>query len=353
MKRILVLAIIFCSAKINAHAETLHQKLDEYIQAHTDLGYFSGSVLVAIKDEIILCKGYGLSNYEHQIPNTPQTKFKLSSIAKPFTSLAIMQLQEKGLLKVTNLLSQYIPDYPRGNEITIHNLLSHTSGIKNYTALPDFHIFKRQSHSITELIHRFKSIALDFQPGTAYKFSNSNYVLLNYIIELVTAMPFTDYIVQHVFKPVGMLNTGIEEHQTIVPEHASGYNAYQRELHNADFIDSSVIVGLGSFYSTVEDMYLFNKALYSVQLASTQTLAALFTPYTYIGNPKDNIQYGYGWATIEYAARTVKKHIGNIDGFSTAMYRFVDDEIFIIVLSNYQQVLAEPLSFELAAIIFE
>ncbi len=351
MFKILLSIIAFSSCSISL--PNLFEKLDRYLQVHTDLGYFSGSVLVAQKDRIILSKGYGMSNYEHNITNSPSIKFKLSSLAKPFTSLAIMQLQEKGFLQVTDTLAYYIPDFPNGDKIMIHHLLSHTSGIKNYTALADFHSFKRQPHSIIELIEHFKNLPLDFQPGTAYKFSNSNYVLLNYIISQVACMPFDEYIMQYILKRAGMSESGIEKQQTIVAQRASGYTIFNRELLNSDFIDSSVIIGLGSFYSTIEDMYLFNKALYSEKLANVQTLAALFTPYTYIGNPKDNIQYGYGWATIKYAGRTVKKHIGGIDGFSTAMYRFVEDEIFIIVLSNFQQVLAEPLSFDLAAIIFD
>lgn len=333
--------------------QAIAQKLDAYIQAHTDLGYFSGTVLVAKDNEIILSKGYGMCNYEHNVPNTPQTKFKLSSLTKPFVALTIMQLQEKGLLNAHDPLSNYIPDYPRGTEITLHHLLSHTSGIKNYTQFTDFHIFKKQPTSLSALISRFKNIPLYFEPGAAYKFSNSNYVLLAYIIELVTHRICGEYVIENICKPIGMHNTRIENTQEVVAHRASGYTIDNQQLQNADYIDASAAIGLGFLYSTVEDMYIFDRALYTNQLASFDSLSTMLTPCTYIGDKADNVQYGYGLATIEIDGHRVKKHLGDIDGFTSAMYRFPDDNIFIIVLSNFQHLLKEPFSFDLAHIIFE
>ncbi len=327
-------------------------KLDAYLHACTDLGYFSGSVLVAKEGKIILDKGYGLSNHAWNIPNTPQTKFRLSSLSKPFISLAIMQLQERGLLRVHDLVSDYIPDYPRGNEITIHYLLTHTSGIKNYTALAAFDTFKKLPHSIDEVIEQFKYLGLASNPGAVYKFSNSNYALLSFIIEQVTGQPHYEYIVEHIFKPAGMINSGYDCQETIVGERAVGYTLRGDHLVHAQYHDTSAVVGLGGFYSTVEDMYAFNRALDTDFLVSRKYLDRIFKPYVHIGSVQDGIMYGYGWATITLAGRTVKKHIGGIDGFSTAMYRFVDDGSFIAVLSNFQHSLTEPMSFDLASIMY-
>jgi CubicO group peptidase (beta-lactamase class C family) len=353
MKKILFIVLLASSINlIHPQAQTIVQKLDEYIQAHTDLGYFSGSVLVAQNDTIILSKGYGMCNYEHNVPNTAHTRFKLSSLTKPFVSLSIMQLQEKGLLKVTDLLSKYIPDYPRGREITLHHLLSHTSGIQNYTLIADFNVFKKQPHTLLELIEHFKYRPLYFEPSSSYKYSNSNYALLAYIIEKVSGMKCADYVMENICKPVGMHNTGIEKSEDILTGRATGYTLGNHTLENAEYLDSSVAIGLGFLYTTVEDMYLFDRALYTDQLASFTSLNAMFKPYTYIGDKKDNVQYGYGWATIEVDGRHVKKHLGDTDGFTTAMYRFPEENIFIIVLSNFQQLLKEPFSFDLAHIIF-
>lgn len=328
-------------------------KLDTYLQACADLGYFSGSVLVAKEGKIVLNKGYGLSNHEWNIPNTSQTKFRLSSLSKPFISLAIIQLQEKGLLSIHDLLSDYIPDYPRGNEITIHHLLTHTSGIRNYTALPTFDTLKKLPHSLEAVIEQFKYLGLASTPGAVYKFSNSNYALLSFIIERVTEQSHYEYITEHIFKSAGMVHTGYDASAAIVPGRAAGYTLDSHGLVNADYTDITAVVGLGSFYSTVEDMYVFNQALNTELLASHNSLAAMFTPYAQIGPVEDDIRYGYGWATITLAGRTVKKHIGGIDGFSTAMYRFVDDGSFIVVLSNFEHALTEPMSFDLAAIMYD
>lgn len=331
----------------------LASKLDAYLQACADLGYFSGSVLVAKEGKIVLKKGYGLGNHEWSIPNTSQTKFRLSSLSKPFISLAIMQLQEKGLLGVHDLLSDYLPDYPRGNEITIHHLLTHTSGIKNYTALTTFDTFKKLPHSIETTIDQFKYLDLASNPGEVYKFSNSNYALLSFIIERVTGQLHYEYITEHIFKPARMVNTGYDAHAAIVPGRAAGYALDTHGLVNADYNDISAVIGLGSFYSTVEDMYLFNQALNTQLLALDDSLKKMFKPYAQIGLIEDDIRYGYGWATITLAGHTVKKHIGRIDGFSTAMYRFPDDNSFIVVLSNFEHALTEPISFDLAAIMYD
>lgn len=354
-KTIVLFLLLFshtCATAISSDSD-ISSKLDSYLNVCTDLGYFSGSVLVVKEGNTLLKKGYGQSNHEWGAPNTPQTKFRLSSLSKPFISLAIMQLQESGQLSINDRLSDYISDYPRGDEITIHHLLTHTSGIKNYTALPHFHTFKKLPHSIEEVIQQFKYLGLASHPGAVYKFSNSNYVLLSFIIERVTGQPHYEYITENIFKPIGMLNTGYDEHAAIIPDRASGYALDMHGLMNAAYIDVSSVIGLGSFYSTVEDMYLFNQALNTHTLVSQDSLQAMFMPYAQIGPIEDNIRYGYGWATILLAGHTVKKHIGGIDGFSTAMYRFPMNNSFIVVLSNFQHALTEPLSFDLAAIMYD
>ena len=352
MKRVVhVLFWISCFLTANIQFCSVQEQLDAYLQACTDLGYFSGSVLVAKEGDLLLNKGYGLSNHEHTIANSSITKFRLSSLSKPFVSLAIMQLQERGLLTVHDRLSDYIPDYPRGNEITIHHLLTHTSGIKNYATLAEFQTFKKLPTTIIQLMERFKYLGLASNPGSLYKFSNSNYALLCFIIERVTGQPHYVYINEHIFKPAGMVNTGYDMQAAIVPGRAAGYTLDTHGLINADYTDITAAVGLGSFYSTVEDMYLFNQTLNTELLACRGSLASMFTPYAQIGDKEDNIMYGYGWATITLAGHTVKKHIAGIDGFSTAMYRFADANMFIVVLSNFQHALTEPLSFDLAAIL--
>lgn len=349
----IVALALYAAIGLAQGGEEIAHMLDAYLAASESLGYFSGSVLIVKHGNIVLEKGYGQANLEHNIANSPHTRFKLSSLAKPFIALAIMQLWQEERLSVHDPLALYITDYPQGDTITIHQLLTHTSGIKNYTAFPDFTTAKKLPTTLDSLIHYFKYEALATQPGQIYKFSSSNYALLCFIIERVTGVPYYEYIADHIFKPAGMCNTGYDTHARIVPGRASGYLFDGKSLVNADYIDMSAAAGVGSFYSTVGDLYRFNQALSNGLLLSHDFLNRMLTPYAQIGDREDGIQYGYGWATISLAGHEVKKHIGTIDGFSTAMYRFVDQESYIIVLSNFEHALTEPMSFDLAAMLYD
>jgi len=159
-------------------AQYIESKVDEYIGAYLKMERFSGSVLIAKDEEILLKKGYGMANYEHDVPNTPYTKFRLGSITKQFTSMSIMQLQEKGLLNVNDPIKKYITDYPDGEKITIHHLLTHTSGIPNFTSFPNYRETMMLLSPAEKTIERFKDKPLEFMPGEKYKYSNSGYILL-------------------------------------------------------------------------------------------------------------------------------------------------------------------------------
>lgn len=169
-----------------AHSYDLRPKLDSCVKAFAEQGKFSGSVLVAKGDKILLSKGYGMANYELDVPNTPRTKFRLASITKQFTAMAIMQLQERGLLSVDDKLIKYIPKYPNGDKITVHHLLTHSSGIPDYETYPDFKQKRVEARTLEQHIEWIKQKPIDFQPGERYHYSNSGYILLSYIIEKVS-----------------------------------------------------------------------------------------------------------------------------------------------------------------------
>lgn len=327
----------------NVPAEkSIYTKVDEYLKAYESKGWFSGSVLAAKKGEIIIGKGYGMANYELDVPNTANTKFHLGSITKQFTAMAVMQLQEKGKLSINDTLAKYIPDYPNGKKITVHHLLTHTSGIPDYINDDDtFSEICRLYHTLDKVIDRFKNKPLEFQPGTRYDYSNSGYLLLSYIIEKASGMPYEKFLHEYIFKPLNMKNTGYDHVTPIIKNRALGYSILDGRMTNAEFFDRSTLQGADGLYSTVEDLYLWERSLYTEKLVSKSTLDKIFTPY-----PPANI-YGYGWTTNGVEMR----HFGRMDGYYTFIFRNTANDTSIIVLSNIQQAPINIIGRDLIAIL--
>jgi CubicO group peptidase (beta-lactamase class C family) len=307
---------------------TTSMKIDEYMKEYEKKGWFSGSILVARGGKTIISKGYGMANYELGVPNSSTTKFHLGSVTKQFTAMAVMQLEERGKLSVSDSLSKFIPDYPDGNKITIHQLLTHTSGIPDYINDDEtFESIARLYHPIEEVIGRFKNKPLEFAPGTRYDYSNSGYVLLSYIIQKVSGKAYEDFLEENIFKQLNMKNTGYDDTKPIIRDRASGYMISSGMLINADFFDRSNLQGADGLYSTVEDLYTWDRALYTEKLVSKKTLERIFTPYP----PAD--KYGYGWTINSNEI----SHYGLMDGFFTCIYRNKSNQTAVIILSNVQQ----------------
>lgn len=324
---------------------SLSAKLDNYVKAFGDQGLFSGAILIAKNNKILLCKAYGMADIENDVPNMVETKFKLGSITKQFTAMAIVQLQQMGKLNVQDPLSKYIPDYPNGNKITIHYLLTHTSGIPSLTDFPEYHQEKMKQHTLEQLIERFIDKPLDFNPGEKYAYSNSNYILLTFIIEKTSGQKYVEFLKEHILEPLAMNDTGVDDFRKIIKHRASGYSSVNGELANAAYIDMSVPIGSGGMFSTVKDLYLWDQALYSDQLVPYDALNKMFTPF------KDD--YGYGFF-IKNESRHGKLicHGGGIDGFRSEISRYVDHNICIIILSNFEFVPMDALNKNLADIVF-
>jgi len=319
-------------------------KVDEYINAYLKMGTFSGSILIARKGTILLSKGYGMANYENDVPNISETKFRLGSITKQFTATSIMQLEEKGLLDVNDPLSKYLPDYPNGEKISIHHLLTHTSGIPNFTSFPEYRKTMMLPSPVEKIIERFKYKPLEFVPGEKFKYSNSGYILLGYIIEKVSGKSYEEYLKENIFQPLSMINTGYDHHRPLIKHRASGYILSANGPVNADYIDMSVPYASGGLYSTVEDLYLWDQALYTERLVSKSSLDRMFTPFK--GN------YGYGWFIIETFGGKLITHGGIVNGFYAYISRYVDDRVCIIVLSNIENAPVDKINIDLAAIVF-
>ena len=353
---------MFKSNNTSKDSASLTKEIDTYLQAHLNNNHFMGSVLVSRGEEVLLSKGYGMANLEHSVSNTPSTKFRLASVTKQFTATAILKLQEQNLLDVNDSLATYLPKYPKGKRITIHQLLSHTSGIPNFTGFEDFQTKKRMRMELDELIAWFKDRPLEFTPGKRQVYSNSGYVLLTKIIETVSNHSYADYLQQHFFKLLEMTNSGYDCPQTILPHRAAGYLFNGEVYKNVDFIDMSIPSGAGGLYSTTEDLYKWSQALDTDAILTQASKDVMFAPKFEkpIGTNK-HMYYCYGWITDIQRGRAAPRFQrdrqfifldGGVHGFRTHFSRYPDDKVRIIVLSNLETASHFKIKQDLAAIVF-
>jgi CubicO group peptidase (beta-lactamase class C family) len=311
----------------------LGKQLDDLILKENPL--FSGSILVAQDGEILLSKGYNFSNWELKVPNLPQTKFRISSINKPITATLIMMLVERGIIELDSQMCNYLQDCPEHwGEISIRNLLNHTSGIPEYTTLLDANIDSRLPHSVDGLIELFKEEPLNFTPGESYQYSNSNFVLLGALIEGATGTFYNNFLQQALLGPLEMENSGMDDPRQILSERAAGYEILGNALVNAPYLDMTNAFATASMYSTVEDLLLWDQALYSNRLLNEDSLELMYTPN--FGADGSGGEYGLGWQLDEIDGHRRVGHTGRINGFRTYLGRYIDDGFTIILLSNVE-----------------
>jgi CubicO group peptidase (beta-lactamase class C family) len=331
--------------------ENLATRLDTFLSKLAQAKILSGSVLVARKGEILIQNGYGQADREKGVPNTAQTKFRLSSITKQFTAMAILMLQARGKLNVQDAICTYLADCPATwQEITIHHLLTHTSGIPNYTDFPDFAKTKGTPSSPSEIIARFKDEPLDFRPGTQWRYSNSGYIVLGQIIEQVSGESYGAFLQKNIFQPLNMSSTGYDPKRDDL---ATGYA--NQTIIQADLIDMSILYAAGGLYSTVEDLYRWDQALYTDKLIPKELLNKMFTAYVEIPGG-EGFSYGYGSFIGKQFERQLVSYSGYTPGSSANVDRYPDDRIVIIVLSNQADITAQnnasAISYQLAGMLF-
>ena len=324
----------------------IDKEMETFLQAHQETGDFMGSVLVARGDDVLHSNGYGMADLEHSAPNTSETIFRLASLTKQFTAAAILQLQEQGKLNVNDPVDRYLPDYPHGKEITIDQLLNHTAGIPDYEFLQPSMVF-RNAVSLDELIAKFSGLPLDFRPGSRFSYSNSGYVVLTAILENVSGQTYAEYLTDHIFQPVGMEQTHYDNADIVMQGRAAGYTLDGAGYQNAEFFDMSNVAGAGGLVSTVHDMYRWDRALYTDAVLDETSRHSYFAPTVELG---EGGQYTYGGALLEIAGRDYILFSGQISGFFTTSLRYPDEEIFVIVLSNVSDPVAQAIALGLAAI---
>ncbi len=332
------IAILF-SIPYSASAQSKIEKIDALMKLYSEYGQFNGTALVADHGKIIYEKGFGLADMEWNIANQPDTKFRLGSVTKQFTSMLILQLVEQGKIKLNGNITEYLPDYPKktGNKITIHHLLTHTSGIPGYTEFPNFsRDVIRNPSNLQSIIKLFADSALLFEPGTRFSYSNSGYFLLGAIIEKVTGKPYEQLLQENIFGPLGMNNSGYDHQTSVITNRARGYEKRFSTYVNAGYLDMSVPFSAGALYSTVHDLYLWDQALYTEQLLHKETRGLLFKKYI----PAFEGGYGYGWiigtTPVGNSSERVQivRHDGFINGFSASILRIPSDKHLIVILNN-------------------
>jgi CubicO group peptidase (beta-lactamase class C family) len=340
MKSLLLLAVILAlflqsPAAFGDGAPGKAAKIDKLVLQYMDCCQFTGTVLVSDHDSVIFKKGYGLANREWNIPNTPDVKFRIGSITKQFTSMLIMQQVAKGTVKLDGHVSDYLPYYRKdsGARVTITNLLNHTSGIPSYTGDPKFFPeVSRNYYAPDDFVKKYCSGDLEFEPGSEFRYDNSGYFILGAILEHVTGKSYEALLQQNILVPLDMKDTGYDHWATILPRRATGYSQELTDVVNSGYLDMSLPFAAGSLYSTVEDLYKWDQALYTDRLLPAELKQKLFTPGL------QNYGFGWGITTIPKAepgaGQTLIAHGGGINGFNTLEDRLVGDHDLIVIFNN-------------------
>lgn len=329
--------------------QQLEEPIDRVFQEFANQDDFQGAVLVAAQGTILYQKAFGLANREWNIPNTVDTKFNLASISKQFTAVLILQLVEEGKLKLNNTISDYYPEYRRdiGRKVTLHQLLTHQSGIPNYTSIP--YVWSDslyQRYDLKALVEKFASGDLEFKPGSAFQYSNSGYLLLSVIAEKVTGKPFDQLLEERITRPLALQHTAVDDRQRIISKRAYGYEKTPEGYNNVYSMYMQNLQGAGNLYGTITDLFQWDQALYGTTLLPKKSLQRMMRPYTdanpqWIPPYENRYGYGVGIAKIPLTSQESVDmifHSGHIRGFSGFYSRFPEEGYAIIMLSNSGEV---------------
>jgi CubicO group peptidase (beta-lactamase class C family) len=293
-----------------------------------------GAAVIVVRDgKVVLRKGYGTANMELGVPVQPDMVFRIGSITKQFTAVAILMLAEQGKLSLEDDITKFLPDYPtKGQRITIEHLLTHTSGIKSYTSLSEWAAQWRKDIPITELIGLFKDKPMDFAPGERWSYNNSAYVLLGAVIEKVSGQSYGDFVEKNIFAPLGMKHSFYDNTDRLIPRRAAGYSKGKDGFVNAAYLSMSQPHAAGALVSTVDDLAIWDASLYTEKVVKQASLARAWTSAK-LNNTKAT-NYGFGWSISAYEGHPVIEHSGGINGFASYALRMPTDKVFVAMLTN-------------------
>lgn len=329
------LAAIAAPAPFAAHAQSAGD-IARFADAEYDAGQFMGAVLVARDGTVVFDRGYGDADLGWDIPNDGDTKFRIGSLTKQFTAVATLMLRDRGMLALDAPIATYLPDAPPAWEkVTVRNLLTHTSGIVNFTGLESFQKEKARPTADDEPMALFRDAPLGFAPGSKYEYSNSNYVVLTRLIERLSGQPYAAFLRENLFDPAGMEDTGYDDPRAIVSHHAAGYVSGPDGPRNAPFVDMSWPLGAGGLYSTTHDLLKWERALFGGALLPAASMTDLLT--TAKGN------YALGILVDHEGENTTISHDGGIEGFNSWLGYDPDRKVTVVVLANLNSIAANRL----------
>lgn len=355
---------LFLSVCFVSNAQSKSEKIKQLVQYYADENRFNGTVLVAEKENILYKGAIGMANMEWNAPNTPDTRFRIGSISKQFTSMLIMQLVQEGKIDLHKPITTYLPHYrmETGDKITTHHLLTHSSGIPNYTDNREFYNHSTKYISVPDFVRLFCSGDLEFEPGTKFTYSNSGYFILGAMIEALTKQTYEKALHERILNPLDLQHTGYDNSEPLIHKRAAGYVRRYNGYRNANYLHMSTPYAAGSLYSTVEDLFKWNLALNKKKLLAETQLNALYKPFLpvyeipFFGGDKDSV--ASGWFVKQFrkadTTQTVNMiwHSGGINGFLTELARFPEEGYFISILDNTEGA-SEALLKDLIAILYD
>jgi CubicO group peptidase (beta-lactamase class C family) len=337
------LALTLMSTALPAWAQDNSARWDKIARSYADNHEFMGSVLVARDGQILFDRHYGYANLEWSIPDGPDTKYRIASVTKQFTAASILLLQERGKLKVTDTLKTYIPDVPAAwDNITIYNLLTHTSGIPDIPSLPDFSDYQLRGATFEQAVARFKERPLDFQPGEKMSYSNAGYIVLGYLIEKLSGQSYGDFVQQNIFIPLGMKDSGYDTPTAIISHRASGYVPTSDGIKNAAYINMSIVGSAGGLYSTTHDLLLWEQGLFGGKLLKPDSLKAMTTLF--------KGDYAFGVYSKPSEGHPMVAHAGGINGFNSELNYYPDVKLTVVVLGNVNSRASVEIATQIASI---
>ena len=321
------LLIFSCGETIENNSDSLlNERIDDYINAHVANGKFNGNILITKNDSIVFSNSYGMANRELSAENSDSTKFLIGSITKPFTALGILLLEQHGKLKVTDKLSKYFPNFESANDITILQLLNHTSGISDYKALSDWKIDSKSDNINPHLtVGKMSTLPLLFEPGSSFRYSNVGYILLGLIIQQVNNQSFSSFIERKIIQPLNLTNTGIIDNQSVIVNLADGYSSNPRETTKAKYVNYSQPFSSGNMYSTTHDLLKFTKTVMNGELLVKKRTKEIFESGKY---------YTHGWGIRNFNGAKAFGHFGEMNVVVGAITYIPDGNWFICILTN-------------------
>lgn len=330
----------------------IQQQMQQVIAETLSADAPGAAILVRRGDDILLRAGYGMANLELAVPMQADMVFRIASQTKQFTAVAILQLVAQGKLQLQQTIGQLLPAYPlTGRNITVEQLLTHTSGIPNLSRLPAFRQQLALDTTLSELLPLFNELPLQFAPGTAFTYSNSNYVVLTAIIEALSGQNYNDYLQQHIFTPLQMSQSGYDVATKLVAKRAQGYQQSESGFSNASTVSMTRPQGAGGLLSSVDDLNRWDLALYKNTLVPAALLQKAFTPVKLADG--SSVSYGFGWMVSQLQGVASAEHGGAIEGFMSHSVRLPEQKVFVTVLANSEHVDATALALKLAAIAIE